>query len=166
VVDRIKVIDEQRKKGNPLPNMNRNLLVLKSDVIFKDWDSTRARCKRMKETYIIYRQDRMERLRSALELYRELHSDVAGGSAPGVSWVPDMAFAAALVEQVDTLKLGLQMTTYFNVQNCVAGITGRPLFSPSEFTADLKLRLDKDPYHRSPIRGSVAHRFQLVSLAY
>jgi len=166
VLDRIKFIDEKRRQGLPLPDMNRNLLVLKSDIIFKDWDSTRARCKRMEETYIIYRQDRLERLRSALELYRELHSDVADGSAPELSWVPDKAFAAALVEQVNTLKLGLQMTAYFKVQNCVAGITGRPLFSPSEFTVDLKLRLDKDPYHRSRIKGSVVHRFQLVSLAY
>lgn len=33
------------------------------------------------------------------------------------------------------------MTTHFNMQNYVAGITGRPLFNTSELASNLKLEL-------------------------
>jgi len=166
VVDRIKYIDEKRRKGDSVLEMNRRSLMLQSDVIFHDWDKTRACCSRMNEAYIIYRHDRMERVKQALSLYRDVHGGVDNDSMSSESWVPGRAFYDALLGHMNYLKMGLQMTTYYNVQNCVSEITGRPLFSPSEFTADLKLRLAKDPFHRSPIRGSVARRFQLVSIAY
>ena len=163
LTDRVKYIDKQRAK-NIMVKMNRRGLILRSTSIFNEWDLTRVRCKRYRDCYERFESDRIERVQQALSLLKDIEEEGVDG-ADG-SWVPGPDFAPTLKEHLLELKMGLQMSEYFRVQNCVAEMTGRPLFSPLELTRKMELSFENDPYWLSPIKGTTAERMHLVSAAY
>lgn len=163
LVDRVKYIDRQRAK-NVMVNMNRRELIIKCSSIFDEWNLTRVRCKRYRDCYERFESDRIERVQKALAILNEIDTksvDMVNGL-----WVPKDEFARRLKEHLLELKMGLKMNEYFQVQNCVAEMTGRPLFSPVELSRNMELSFDNDPYWLSPIKGTTEERMHLVSAAY
>ena len=135
-----------------------------SEVIFSNWDKARMRVKRLEQLWMAYRNDRTNRLVEALNIYRQIHTDVdAVGSD---QWAPDIKFANAMLSQVEHLKAGVKMTPYYEMQNCVSHLIQRPLFAPSELSRNLEMSMKTNAYMRSPITGSVLERMQLLSVAY
>jgi len=164
LVDKVKIIDERRDTKMDTQKLNRTKLMNKSDAVFNDWEVTRVRCKRLEDSFYKARDDRVSRLEKALQIYKKMQTSV-GVDEVLEGWVPNIKFAQLMLKQIDSLKRGLTMTPYYMMQNCTAGITGRPLFSPSELKPDLQLSFKSDPYHLSPITGTIAERMKLVYVA-
>lgn len=164
IADRVAYIDEKNAEGVFVQGMNRRQLMRSSEVIFSNWDKARMRVKRLEQLWMAYRNDRTNRLVEALNIYRQIHTDVdAVGSD---QWAPDIKFANAMLSQVEHLKAGVKMTPYYEMQNCVSHLIQRPLFAPSELSRNLEMSMKTDTYMRSPITGSVLERMQLLSVAY
>lgn len=169
--DKIAYIDEQQAKGVKVTNMSRRKFSLSCDGIFNEWYLARARCTRYQRFYSIFEKDRIARVEKAISILDELEKEGYGGVDGDVDgdvdglWTPTPEFSLALKNHMFTLQKGLRMNEYFRVQNCVAHLTGRPLFSPSELTPNMELSCDNDPYWRSPIKGTTAERMNLIYVA-
>lgn len=178
-VDRIAYIDEQQAKGVKVTNMSRRHLSLRGDFFFNEWSLARARCTRYQHFYSIFENDRIARVKKATSILDELEKEGYGGVDGGVDgdvdgdvdggvdglWAPSMEFYLALADHMFRLQRGLRMNKYFRVQNSVAHLTGRPLFSPFELTANMELSCNNDPYWRSPIKGTTQERMKLSYMA-
>ena len=162
IVDRVKTIDEKNAEGVHV-DMNRRGLVLQSSSVFDEWCLARSRCERYMNCYHIFERDRMDRVVKALVILSK-PSFKNGSFADGV-WVPNTNFVEKLKYHLAELRLGLQMSKYYQVQNCVALVTGRPLFSPSELDSSLRLAYERDPMTKSPISGSIGELMRLSAVA-
>ena len=165
-----------------------------SDELFHQWELARARAERLKKAWHIFCDDRVSRLEKALKKCDQLHADDQAPSTPPTSptpptldvgqanvpvvptplttpnepnpWAPCKKFSESISSQLEELKSGILTTPYFTLQNCVARITGRPLFSPSELTTAMVLKTEReDPIHRKPVLGTVLERYELFLCA-
>jgi hypothetical protein len=167
LADRVAFLDAKTRDGVEVPGLNRAQLMKDSDVVFRDWELSRLRAKQLRQRWVAYRNDRVNRIEKAIELYKQLHASV-DASATRLSvgeWEPSSRFARALQIHAQTLKAGINMTSYYVMQNCVAKLTGRPLFLSTELSRSGGLAARADTYYMGPIEGGLQERMTLLSVA-
>lgn len=167
LADRVAYLDAKTRDGVEVPELNRVRLMKDSDVVFRDWELSRLRAKQLRQMWVAYRNDRVNRVNKAIELYQQMHASLdASATRPSVGeWEPNSNFARALKTHANYLKAGISMTSYYTVQSCVAKLTGRPLFLATELSRFVGLSARADPYYMGPIKGNLQERMRLLSVA-
>ena len=173
ISDRLHFVVQELKEGKATTQFNGPVLKSAADTLFRRWEVSKNRVMRLQDAYAKYRDDRLLRLRRAIELCEEIGANVGIGEvlqspildAAETTWTPNAEFIKSLKMQFVKLQAGVEMTDYYKIQNCVTKLTGRPLFSPLELTPDLVFATKDDPYHRSPILGNIEQRIKLVAYA-
>lgn len=167
IADSVAYIDARTRKGVDTPELDRTRLMQDSDAVFTDWELTLIRARQLKEIWRAYRNDRLKRVEKAIKLCRTMQPQADGSTAGHVSgeWLPDTLFVASLEKHALYLKLAMEMTKYYLQQNCVAKLTGRPLFSTSELFRGAGVSLRPDEYYMGLIGGSLQQRLALTAVA-
>lgn len=164
LMDRIERYDELLGGGVLEKDVNRTNMVKRANEIFQKWEISREIVKGYEESWVHYRDMRVNNLAEALEIHeaildeemkpypRERRSDYP--------WWPSPLLISSIRNEIDQLNQGMRLSDRYMIQLTLAERTGRPLFSSSELTDDGFVV--EDVYHRSPIKGSLEDRIALV----
>lgn len=167
LADRVAYLDVKTRDGVEVSELNRMRLMKDSDVVFRDWELSRIRAKQLRQMWVAYRNDRVNRVNKAIKLYQQMPKSLGASakSPSAVEWKPSSIFAQALETHADLLKAGISMTNYYTMQSCVAKLTGRPLFLSTELSRFVGLASRADPHYMGPIKGDLQERMRLLSVA-
>jgi len=183
-------IVEDAKEGNAILKGTMTFeeetrICLEATDIFTNWTRTRKRAEALASFYEILQQRRVERLREALSLCRDARAYVKRikRDFKATFWAPSKKVEMSMFEQMQDLKYALVLSNFNIMQTCTAALTGRPLFTPAEYSKNKPLVLelgdevpsqadesygaplgeygpDGEPYK---ITGSVRDRFKLAN---
>lgn len=188
---------EALKKENAIANgkitfEEEHRMYLEATAIFSNWTEKRKRAETLSNFYEFLQRRRVERLREALSLcsaarayVKKIKRDKSSSLDFNANlWAPSKKVEMSMFEQMVDLKNVLVLSDFNIMQTCTAALTGRPLFTPTEYGKDKPVALeldydassDADESYGTPlgeygsngepykITGSVRDRFKLANM--
>lgn len=143
----------------------RQLLQQSSKIqeIHFEWYMTKSYSEWQRETWELYRDERVSNLERAYELGRQLRdADARDQSSAGFLWKPSERLMQAILDEKASLNRGPIMSAYYKIQ-AVTGASGKPLMAPNEISSAGTATGADDLVYQSPLPGAAADRIRVAT---